>query len=645
MDKHIGIGEAAKRYGISTRALRYYEEIGVLDSARHAESNYRKYGEAQLIRLEQILLLKNLGFTMAEIGQILRSDDRMIARGILADKLKEINKETEALESLKSVIETLLEIIDKEGSSGFGVRRLLREHPYLNKSVERKISMNAQNIDKYIIEFGLGLIPYSAELLNAVKSVRKQLEESLGRELPLIRIRDNVSLSSGEYRILVDGDVAISGDLGEIPGKGSASSVLEDFRTVLLKTEKKNTIETISVMGLGYIGLPTAITLALAGFKVQGFDVNPEVVKSLKSGKIHIKEHNLQYMFDLAVKNGRLSFSGELQPADAFYICVPTPFHRLDDGKRHADLSYVESAASMAGKLLHKGNLVILESTVPPRTTARVADILSQAGSIKQEEFHVVHCPERVIPGRAFEELHNNDRIIGAFTPQGASLAKEIYERVLIEGHVRITDVVTAEMCKLFENTYRDVNIALANELSIIADELGIDAFELIALANCHPRVNIMNPGVGVGGHCIAVDPWFIHEKFENEAQLIYTARMRNDSKPRWVAEKVQKKCGNDKSKVICVLGLAYKPDVDDLRESPSVELCRILTDKGFKVIACEPNVDSREIGGIKNLSLEQAIDCSDFLIITLAHTLFKKYRDIIRKKPYYDCVGVIGEP
>jgi UDP-N-acetyl-D-mannosaminuronic acid dehydrogenase len=644
LDKLIGIGKAAGRYGISKRTLRYYEEIGVLDSIREENSNYRCYSEAQLIRLEQILLLKNLGFTMAEAGQILQSDDRMIARGVLADKLKELKKDMDALTSLKSVVETMVKISDEEGSTGFGIRRLLREHPYLHGSVERRINMKTDQKDKFVIEFGLSLVPYANELMDGVKNLRQQLESAMEKELPLVRIRDNFTLSEGEYRILVDGEVAAAGDFGTMPGKGAIPELVESFRSVVYKAEKKQPIQTISVMGLGYIGLPTAVTLALAGFEVRGFDVNPAVLESLRRGKIHIVEPGLQEVLEQALQSGRLSFWDELQPADAFYICVPTPFVTGEGGKRRAELKFVEAAASMAGKVLKPGNLVILESTVPPRTTGEMAGILARISGLSQDRFHVAHCPERVIPGRMLEELRNNDRIIGAHTPEAAKLARGIYERILVEGKVRLTDDVTAEMCKLFENTYRDVNIALANELSIIADKLDIDAFELIALANCHPRVNIMTPGVGVGGHCIAVDPWFIHERFEDEAQLIYTARMRNDGKPRWVADRVIRDLEGDRSKTICVLGLSYKADVDDLRESPSVELCHILIDKGYAVVACEPNVHKTRIDGIDNLPLEQAIDQCDYSVVTLAHSDFKKNRDVIRKKPFYDCVGIMNK-
>ncbi len=399
-------------------------------------------------------------------------------------------------------------------------------------------------------------------------------------------------------------------------------------------------MKKITVMGLGYIGLPTAITLAEAGFEVCGFDVNEQVVASLRGGKIHIVEPGLQEAFDKAVAGGRLHFSTEIAPSDVFYIAVPTPFYQDADGTHKADLRFVESAGRMAGTVIDRSSLVILESTVPPRTTEMLARVLSEASDIPADELHVAHCPERVIPGNMMYELKNNDRIIGARTPEAARMAKEIYDTVLEKGVCRVTDDVTAEMCKLTENTFRDVNIAYANELSVICDKMGVNVFELIRLANCHPRVNILNPGVGVGGHCIAVDPWFIYEQFPEEAKVIHASRLRNENKPRFVAEKVLS--GMQKvTDTVLVLGLSYKPDVDDLRESPSIELCHLLQEKGVNVIACEPFAPAGEISGIPNLPFDEALAKADFIAITLGHSLFQQNLDRIREKPYYDCVGM----
>ncbi len=397
----------------------------------------------------------------------------------------------------------------------------------------------------------------------------------------------------------------------------------------------------ITVMGLGYIGLPTAITLAEAGFEVCGFDVNQKTIETLQGGHIHIVEPGLQEAFEKAVAHGHLHFSSELSKSDVFYIAVPTPFYQDETGSHKADLKYVESAGRMAGKVLEASNLVILESTVPPHTTEMLARVLSEESGIDMDKIHVAHCPERVIPGNMMYELKNNDRIVGARTPEAAEMAASIYEKVLEKGVVHKTDDLTAEMCKLTENTFRDVNIAYANELSVICDKMGIDVFELIKLANCHPRVNILTPGVGVGGHCIAVDPWFIYEQFPAEAKVILAARERNENKPRFVADKVVSSL--DKvTDTVGVLGLSYKPDVDDLRESPSIELCHILQEKGVSVLACDPFAKDSEVQGIPNVSFEEILQKADYLVITLGHTLFKDNKKLISEKPYYDCVGLM---
>ncbi len=397
----------------------------------------------------------------------------------------------------------------------------------------------------------------------------------------------------------------------------------------------------ITVMGMGYIGLPTAITLAEAGFEVCGFDVNEKTIETLRGGHIHIVEPGLQEAFETAVDHGHLSFSGELTKSDVFYIAVPTPFYQDETGTHKADLKYVESAGRMAGKVLDEGNLVILESTVPPHTTEMLARVLSEESGIAMDRLHVAHCPERVIPGNMLYELKNNDRIVGARTKEAAEMAEVIYKKVLQNGVVHKTDDLTAEMCKLTENTFRDVNIAYANELSVICDRMGIDVFELIKLANCHPRVNILTPGVGVGGHCIAVDPWFIYEQFPEEAKLIHAARMRNDNKPHFVADKVVSSL-KKVTDTVGVLGLSYKPDVDDLRESPSIELCHILQEKGVKVVSCEPFAKEKEIREIPNIPFEDILKEADFLVVTLGHTLFRDNRDRIAAKPFYDCVGIM---
>ena len=313
-----------------------------------------------------------------------------------------------------------------------------------------------------------------------------------------------------------------------------------------------------------------------------------------------------------------------------FYIAVPTPFYQDETGSHKADLKFVESAGRMAGKVIEPSNLVILESTVPPHTTEMLARVLGEESGIDMNRLHVAHCPERVIPGNMMYELKNNDRIVGARTPEAAEMAASIYEKVLEKGVVHKTDDLTAEMCKLTENTFRDVNIAYANELSVICDKMGIDVFELIKLANCHPRVNILTPGVGVGGHCIAA-----------EAKVILAARERNENKPHFVAGKVVSSLARV-TDTVGVLGLSYKPDVDDLRESPSIELCHILQEKGVNVIACEPFAKDGEVQGIPNVPFAGVLQKADYLVITLGHTLFKDNKKLIAEKPYYDCVGLM---
>lgn len=401
-------------------------------------------------------------------------------------------------------------------------------------------------------------------------------------------------------------------------------------------------MKKITVVGLGYIGLPTAIVLAKAGHKVQGFDLNKKVIETLNEGRIHIVENNLQEAYTAVLESGNFRAYSEMPEAEVYIICVPTPFSKEHDEKV-ADLSYVKGASELVAKVIKEGDLVILESTVPPKTTKMMTDILEKASGLSREKFYTAHCPERVLPGRILYELEHNDRIIGSENEESARITKELYESFVKEGTCYVTDDITAEMCKLVENTYRDVNIALSNELSIICDKLGIDVFEMIELANKHPRVNLMTPGVGVGGHCLAVDPWFIVEQFKEEAKLIDIARRTNDYKPLWVSKKVEEQINYDKNRVIGVLGLAYKPNIDDLRESPSIELAEDLIKKGYTVYGCEPFTEESEIKGIKIKSLEDTLKECDFLIITLAHDEFLKEpnKTLILNKENYNCIGM----
>lgn len=408
----------------------------------------------------------------------------------------------------------------------------------------------------------------------------------------------------------------------------------------LLQRAKEKDL-TITILGMGYIGLPTAIAFAKAGFTVKGFDVNRKVIETLKAGHIHIVEPSLQEAFEEALKSGRLIPTDKLEKSDVFIISVPTPFKKNHEEKI-ADLSYVESASKEVATVLEENNLVILESTVPPMTTKLMTNILERESGISRDKFMSVHCPERVLPGRILYELEHNDRIIGAERREAGEYTKVIYDAMVKEGTCYITDDITAEMCKLVENTFRDVNIAFANELSVICDKLGIDVFELIKLANKHPRVNILTPGAGVGGHCLAVDPWFIVEKFPKEANVIREARLINDFKPRFIVNKVDEILKGNKNLMVGVLGLAYKPDIDDLRESPAMEIAEILRDKGYKVVACEPNVDSKEVNNFELYSFDEILEKADYLVLAQGHKEFKEKMAKLRSKKIYDCLGLL---
>ena len=399
--------------------------------------------------------------------------------------------------------------------------------------------------------------------------------------------------------------------------------------------------KTISILGMGYVGLPTAILFARSGIQVYGYDVNRQVIDTLKSGQIHIVEPDLQDDFEEVLNIGKLKPTYNIIKSDVYIISVPTPFKKERKGKI-ADLSHVKVASKEIGQVLKKGDLVILESTVPPDTTRMMTNILEEESGLKRADFFTAHCPERVLPGKILYELEHNDRIIGSETEKGRELAKKVYGTIVKSGNIYTTDDRTAEMCKLVENTYRDVNIAFANELSIISDELGIDVFELINLANKHPRVNILNPVAGVGGHCLAVDPWFIVEKAPNISTIIKNSRLMNDHKPQWIVNKVEKILKQDKKKIVGVLGLAYKPNIDDLRESPSLEIVQEFIDRGYNVIACEPNIKEATVMGTKNCSIKEIVDKADFLILTSAHKEFVDNTELLRSKTIYDCVGIL---
>lgn len=395
-------------------------------------------------------------------------------------------------------------------------------------------------------------------------------------------------------------------------------------------------MKKIEIMGCGYIGLPTAITFTLAGYEVCGFDVKDTVVDTLNAGHIHIVEPGLQDAMTKAMATGRLHFTTKPEPADVFIICVQTPYRETEEHKRVSDMRFVESAAKEVGSVLRAGNLCVLESTSPPYSTRMVEKIVSETSGLAPEQFMTAHCPERIIPGRMLIELRENDRIIGSNRPESAQFAKEIYEKVVTGGTIRLTDDLTAEMCKLTENSFRDVNIAFANELSLICADQGINVWELIRLANRHPRVNILQPGPGVGGHCIAVDPWFIVAQNPQQARLIRTAREVNDHKPEWVIEQVKAQvadCLNATNKraselTIACFGLAFKPNIDDLRESPAMEIAaQIARWHSGTTQVVEPNIHAlpKKLDGLCTLAtLEAALASADVLVMLVDHNQFK---------------------
>ncbi|EKD97399.1 MAG: hypothetical protein ACD_23C00946G0001 [uncultured bacterium] len=368
--------------------------------------------------------------------------------------------------------------------------------------------------------------------------------------------------------------------------------------------------KTISIIGLGYIGLPTAAVFASRRIKVIGVDINQQAVDTINRGQIHIVEPDLDMVVQAAVSAGYLRATTKPEPADAYLIAVPTPFKADHNGDHEPDLRYIEAASRAIAPVLKQGDLVILESTSPVGTTEQMAAWLAAARSDltfpqthgEASDIRVAYCPERVLPGQVLRELLQNDRVIGGMTPKCSEAAAQLY-KIFVQGECVITNARTAEMCKLTENSFRDVNIAFANELSIICDKLDINVWELIKLANRHPRVNILQPGPGVGGHCIAVDPWFIVSQTPGEARLIRTAREVNDGKPEWVIDKVKLAVADylqanpdktAKDVTIACFGLAFKPDIDDLRESPAMEIASALSRQHpGKILVVEPHIDA----------------------------------------------------
>jgi UDP-N-acetyl-D-mannosaminuronic acid dehydrogenase len=408
----------------------------------------------------------------------------------------------------------------------------------------------------------------------------------------------------------------------------------------------------ICVLGLGYIGLPTASTFATHGLKVVGVDINPYVIETLRNGDIHIHEPGLRAVVESALTSGQLTVSFEPEEADAFLIAVPTPFYEDKHGEyegrqyRLADMRAVTAATEAILPYLRKDNLVILESTSPPRTTTDlVQPILERSGLKAGIDFHLCYSPERVLPGQILRELIENARVVGGITPQSAEMGCTLYA-TFVKGEILATDATTAEMVKLMENTTRDVNIAIANEFARLAEKFGVDVWEAIRLANRHPRINILQPGPGVGGHCISVDPWFFVETAPELTPLIYHARQVNDRQPHFVVEKVKRALGSLRDKKIAALGLAYKPDVDDLRESPAVEIVHLLQKEGAKVKAWEPFQREANLPGIDMAaSLATAIQDSDMLLLLVKHTEFMSLDPVtVRSKStarvVIDCVN-----
>ncbi len=379
--------------------------------------------------------------------------------------------------------------------------------------------------------------------------------------------------------------------------------------------------EKICVIGLGYIGLPTASTFAAHGVNVLGVDVNQNILDILQRGDLHIVEPGLRTLFHEAVQNGKLAFANKPAEAQAFLIAVPTPFK---NGKL-ADMRFVVSAAESIVPWLRKGNLVVLESTSPPKTTIDlVQPILEKSGLKAGQDFYLAYSPERVLPGQILRELVENARVIGGINSTSAQAGCDLY-KIFVRGEIVQTDATTAEMVKLMENTYRDINIAIANEFSRLADRFGIDVWEAISIANRHPRVKILNPGPGVGGHCISVDPWFLVEAAPDITPLVLTARKVNDSQPEFVVDWMEKKAESLKGKKVAALGLSYKPNVDDFRESPAVEIVKLLKERGASVLAYDPFTGQIEIEGLTLVSdISSLFGNVDILVVLVAHDQFK---------------------
>lgn len=380
------------------------------------------------------------------------------------------------------------------------------------------------------------------------------------------------------------------------------------------------------IIGLGYIGLPTASLLASSGYKVIGVDIKSEVVESVNNGRIHLYEPDLEQLVHDVVLAGLLSASSSVSPADIFIVTVPTPFSRTLGEIPQPMMEHVLNAATAIAGVIRPGNLVLLESTSPVGTTQKVFNLLIEISGLDKNQIKIAYCPERVLPGKILSELRSNDRVIGGLTPVAAEEAKTFYS-TFCSGQLHVTDARTAELVKLTENASRDVSIAFANEMSLICEHLDVNVRELIRLSNYHPRVNILQPGCGVGGHCIAVDPWFIAAAAPKFSPLIQVARAVNDGKSRWVIDQVQARASALRDQLgrpvrIGCLGLSFKPDVDDLRESPALAITTELLLMGLDVLVCEPNLLDHPT--IRLHSLNYILTHADLLVFLVAHSPFK---------------------
>ena len=413
------------------------------------------------------------------------------------------------------------------------------------------------------------------------------------------------------------------------------------------------TFQTISVIGLGYVGLPTAAMFASRGLHVIGVDVKEEAVARIRRGEAHFIEPDLDIVMRAVVTSGNLRAVTVPEPADAFLIAVPTPIRE----DRTADLSAVEAALASIAPVLKRGDLIIIESTCPVGTTARAARQLREArpdlsfpdDTPETSDVMVAYCPERILPGHTLRELVDNGRTFGGLDRRSAHAARDLYT-LFARGPMRVTTAPTAELSKLVENAFRDVNIAFANELSIVSEAFGLDVWSVIDLANLHPRVNILSPGPGVGGHCIPVDPWFIHEALPLQTPLIRAARTVNDGKPAHIVARVAALAGRYREPTIAVLGLAYKPNVDDLRESPALQVARDLAGRGLgRLMVVEPHIAALPEGlrGVRNVeasSLDEAVAQADIVVILVAHNRFRNLdRGALTQKVVIDTVGLLA--